>query len=671
MDGSLSRSDSGPTGVGSAHEDLPSQSGPESGISRSPSQPQEPPVSTGPAYDVKEQVRQATDIVDLVGSHLQLRRQGRGYVALCPWHDDSRPSLQVNPDRQSWKCWVCDIGGDVFSFAMKREGVEFPEALRMLAERAGIELNQGPRKKVEPGSADDKQTLYKAAVWAEQQFHDCYLHANEAAEVREYVQARGINERSIERFRLGFAPNDWHWLSNRAANTQFSAEVLSAIGLLGKSERSGRYYDRFKGRLLFPIRDTQNRPIAFGGRILPSIAEKEQLETGRTPAKYINSPETRLFSKSDQLYGLDLARDAVSKSREIVVVEGYTDVVIADQFGLDNVTAVLGTALNERHIQLIRRFADQVTLVLDGDEAGQRRTNEILELFVAAEVDLRILPLPDGQDPCDFLQQHGTEAFRELLSKAVDALEHKITIETTGIDLVRDTHRANLALENILQTIAKAPQAVVGHGGKSRLREQQVLVRLSRQFAIPENELRERCNTLRRRMQSRSSQRATEPTQETTSYKLDSLTPHDSELLEILLAHPDQSEFAVERIGVDELSSEPARKVFALYHEFYAAGEQADFARIMTEIEEPSLKYLVEQLAERAQAKANHAGQDEAARLQGLIQAYHDRRAADENRAQLNTLQNRDLNEEEELDLLLKLKEQQRMRQGISAPTDG
>ena len=358
--------------------------------------------------DVREQIRQSTDIVELIGSYLQLRRQGRGFVALCPWHNDKRPSLQVNPQRQSWKCWVCDVGGDAFSFVMQREGVDFREALQILADRAGIELTRNRQPKAPPGSPQDKRTLYRAMQWAEEQFHSCLLHAGEAGPARDYLQKRSISAESMERFRLGFSPPGWSWLLDRARATEFSAQVLEAVGLCARSEKTGGYYDRFRDRVLFPIRDLQSRPIAFGGRILPGEGEGKA-------AKYINSPETRLFSKSDNLYGLDVARDIVAKQREVVVVEGYTDTVIAHQFGVTNAVAVLGTALGPRHIQILRRFADRIVLVLDGDEAGRRRTNEILELFLAAQVDVRILTLPQGLDPADFLLESGAEAFQELL----------------------------------------------------------------------------------------------------------------------------------------------------------------------------------------------------------------------------------------------------------------
>ena len=236
----------------------------------------EPTVSSG-SFDSKERVKQAVDIVDLVGSHIQLRRQGRNYVGLCPWHDDSRPSLQVNPERQSFKCWVCDIGGDVFSFVMKMEGVEFREALQMLADRAGIQVEKSRRRPIalageaasgtgEPaaggesaGGTADKRTLLQAMAWAEKQYHQCLLESPEADAARRYLQERGITAESIERFHLGFSPLERDWIL-RAAKGEVSSErlqrrarVLETVGILARPAEGGNLYDRFKGRLLFSI----------------------------------------------------------------------------------------------------------------------------------------------------------------------------------------------------------------------------------------------------------------------------------------------------------------------------------------------------------------------------------------------------------------------------------
>lgn len=618
--------------------------------------------------DAKERVRQATDIVGLIGSYLPLRRQGRMHVALCPWHDDARPSLQVNSERQSWKCWVCDIGGDVFSFVMKKEGVDFREALQMLAERAGISLTTNPQAKVQPGSPEDKRTLYQALQWAEEQFHRCLLRSPEAEAARRYVVERGLSPASVERFRLGYAPDSWQWVLERARGTPFSPAVLEAADLVRKSSTTGRVYDAFKGRLIFPIHDSQGKPIALGGRVLPG-------QSTENVGKYINSRETRLFSKSDQLYGLDLVRDTLPKpreEREIIVVEGYTDVIICHQFGVTNVVAVLGTALGMRHINLLRRYVDRVILLLDGDEAGQRRTNDILELFVAEQVDLRILTLPDDLDPCDFLLQRGADPFRALLATAIDALEHKFRVATRGINLTQDTHRANLALEDILSTIAKAPRLQGATTTEMRLREQQLLARLSRQFGIADGELRTRLNDLRRKPASSPQPlRGNAAAPAAPIPKVRDFDPREVELIEILLLHPEFVAQAVQEIELGQLKSAAVRTIYHTFHCVQDVGHTPDFGNVLTELEDPHLKNILVELDERAHAKAAEAQEDALVRLQGLVHHFHQELEAKDRRQKLAALEAKSLSDQEGLAALQHLIAQERNRRGISEPTDG
>ena len=375
--------------------------------------------------------------------------------------------------------------------------------------------------------------------WASAQFHDCLTKSSEGELGRSYLADRDVNADSIERFALGFVPHEWQWLLNRAAS-EFTPEVLQAVGLVSKSDRTGRWFDRFRGRVVFPIRDLQGRPIAVGGRILPQYAEGN-------PAKYINSPETRLFSKSEQLYGLDLARDVVARQRDVIVMEGYTDVVMARQMGVEHAVAVLGTALGQRHIEVLRRFADRITLLLDGDAAGQRRANEVLELFVANQMDLRIVTLPNEMDPCDFLQQHGREKMLELAAQAPDAWEYKIRAETAGIDPVRDTHQANQALENLMATLAKAPSVDKTGSSAQRLREQQILNRLARQFMIDESQLRTRLAEYRQ--QPVFERRSPEP----AASESPALHPFERDLFELLLQAPEAVARVLEAIQEDQL----------------------------------------------------------------------------------------------------------------------
>ena len=610
-------------------------------------------------HDVKDRIREATDIVELIGSHLQLRRQGSGYVTHCPWHNDTRPSLQVNPRRQSWKCWVCDIGGDVFSFVMKREGVDFREALQLLADRVGIALPTAPQAPVSPGSPEDKATLYRAVQWAQDQFHRCLLQDAAAEPARLYLEQRGLTAETIAKFGVGFSPDEWTWLLDRAGHTSFSPQVMVAAGVCGRSEKSGRHYDRFRGRVLFPICDVQGRPIAFGGRVLPPAASD-------TP-KYINSPETRLYAKSDQLYGLQLAREQVARLREIVVVEGYTDVMMAHQMGLDHVVAVCGTALGPRHLKLLKRFADRVILVLDGDEAGQRRTNEVLGLFVGQALDLRILTLPAQLDPCEFLLTEGPEIFRQHLAAAVDALEHKVRSCTQGIDLLAETHRAHQALEEILTTLAGSPQSQLG---ETRLREHQLLARLARQFGVTVAQLRQRLGELRRKTVKRRREDTVEKSPE-PAIGLREMHPRDIELLEILAAQPEYVGEAIARIELGHLHSPPAREIFHTLHQVYEEGRSPDFGNVLTALEDPALKNIWVALDERANAKLEEADEDATQRLNRLIADYH---YALEKKNRPHTeaaLQDKRLDAQEELYVLQMLIAQERTRQGISGPKEG
>ncbi len=569
-------------------------------------------VSFGPAFDAKEQVRQAVDIVDLVGSYVQLRRQGRNFVGLCPWHDDSRPSLQVNPDRQSFKCWVCDLGGDVFSFVMKAEGLEFREALELLAERAGIQLRAlSATRASEPGDPprrgeDDKRTLYRVMAWAEEQYHRCLLGAPEAESGRRYLADRGITVESIRRFHLGFAPDRWDWILERARGTEWTPAILERVGLLRRKELDGGFYDWFRGRVMFSIRDARSRPIAFGGRVLPQLADDRS-------AKYINSPETPLFSKSRELYGLDMARDNFKSAGGAIVMEGYTDCLMAHQHGIANCVAVLGTALGERHLQLLRRYTDSITLVLDGDDAGRRRTNEILDnllaLFEKNLIDLRILTLPEGLDPCDFIATQGSDSFRQLLTQAVDALEHKFRTVTNGLDTLTDTHRASQAAEQMLATLASI-RPTGGATSQALLREEQLLSRIARKFYLPEEKLRSRLSTMRREARRRK----TTPTQSvaTTNKASNSPAPRladlpawDRELLELVFLDPSMRTRLTGLIDPAAITSEAVRQIYAACCRLADEGWENDFGRLLAEFDNPEIKNLLVQLDESCATKVS------------------------------------------------------------------
>lgn len=620
--------------------------------------------------DAKEQVRQATDIVDLVGSYLSLRRQGRNFVGLCPWHDDTKPSLQVNPDRQSFKCWPCDIGGDIFSFTMKIENLDFREALEMLADKAGITLAAN-RPKSPRESQFDRRNLLQAVAWAEKLFHQCLLHSPEAEPAREYLRERGISEESIARFHLGFAPARWDWLLKQS--TEWSPPVLERVGLVVRRQKGEGFYDRFRGRLMFSIRDARSRPIAFGGRVLPNLGGDAVLPDA---AKYINSPETPLFNKSSQLYALDLARDGLTSESGIVVMEGYTDVIMAHQHGITNTVAVLGTALGEKHVPVVRRFTDSITLVLDGDTAGQQRTMQILDdllaLFVEKEINLKILPLPEGADPCDVIASQGCDAFRRSLSTAVDALEHKIQTVTNGLAPESGTHRTAQAVEDILGTLARAfPRGASGNS-TALVREQQILSRVARRFGMSEDAVRTQLTARRREQASRQRVNAFRRPQESSELPSQStplkLKAWEEELLELLLHSPDVLAQLSESLTPAEISNEFCRDVYqhslALMHE----GQLPTFDQLILRTDDPAEKNLLVRCDERGREKSS-SNRDQRVKdlLAWIVRQKQDAR----HQEQLAQLKQNRLDPRHEKELLAELFQNLKSRQAGSSPTEG
>lgn len=618
--------------------------------------------------DTKERVRAATDIVDLIGSKLELRRQGRNYVANCPWHNDTRPSLQINTERQIWKCWVCDIGGDAFNFLMQDEGLSFPEALKKLADRAGIVLAQSPdgkrRKSNEP---DIKAETFRALNWA-QELYQKYLLESPAAEVaRQYLESRGLEFSTIQTFGVGMSPPGWSTLLDRAQRQKLTPHVLEAAGLVLKKD-AGHYYDRFRGRIMFPIRDRDTRVIAFGGRVLPGE------DAG---AKYINSPETRLFQKSHQLYGFDLAQLPIRQSRQAIVMEGYTDVMFAHQCGVLNAVAVLGTALGAPHLTLLKRQnCERVVLLLDGDEAGQKRSDAVLELFLHAQMDVRVLSLPDGLDPADYLKKFGAAELQKLIDNAADALEFKLRRVSAGFDPLVDTHRANQAVEDMLSLLAKVPHSGLISNDAFLLRQNQVLPRLARQFSIPEDTLRGRLTTLRNKQaqfsknQSGSRSRGTEAddTASESRRKLlrpSDLAPFERELLELIIVAPQIAPVVLERVQSGWIQSQAAREMLDAYQKLEFEGVSLEFDSVLNTLEDPSLKSLLVTLYEQANAKLEFTRDSAENRLRVLTHRMGERQDVVRRQQQISQLEQKELSEDDKFDVLQDVIRQARLRQGL------
>ena len=380
--------------------------------------------------DIKLQVQQATDLVRLIGEQIALRPRGKEFIGLCPFHDDKNPSMYVSPAKQIYKCFSCGAGGDAFSFIMNYHKMSFPEALRHLAERAGIAL-QDLRSDAssDPDTPSPRQKLLNANAQALSFFQAIYQHPTHGTAARAYTQQRNISADMIQAFQLGYAPDRWDGLVLTLNDRRWNPSDFEQAGLISQRQRDSSsssavvsrqakssYYDRFRHRLIFPICDALGRPIAFGGRKLR--AEDEP--------KYLNSPESPIFNKSATLYGLHLAKKPIIDSRTAIIVEGYTDVIACHQHGVKNVVATLGTALTPQHITELRRYAEKVILIYDGDTAGIKASDRAVEIFLSEGLDVAIAILPNQLDPADLLNlPDGLAQWQSAVQQATDALEYQ------------------------------------------------------------------------------------------------------------------------------------------------------------------------------------------------------------------------------------------------------
>lgn len=552
-------------------------------------------------------VKQANDIVDVVGGYLVLRQVGPTYKGLCPFHDDHRPSFDVDPRRQRYRCWACGKMGDVLSFVQEFERVGFVEALELLARRAGINLesNSGPSASL------GKAELLDIMRWATRQFHECLLDSTQAEEARRYLGERGLRGDTVRRWELGYAPVSGDWLVQKATESRISLELLEKVGLIAPRSHGPGFYDRFRDRVLFPIRDARAQAVGLGGRVLPGSPL-----ASRGP-KYYNSCDTPLFTKSEQLYGIDLARQPAEKAGYLAVVEGYTDVLMAHQLGVSQVVATMGTALNERHIRQIRRFVSRVVLVFDADDGGDQGVDRALELFASNDMELAVATLPDGLDPCDLLVRDGAEPFRRVLESAVDALEFKLERMVAQEDTASVEGRRRV-VDSVLGVIALA-RPLPGEAGAMKM--ELMITRIARRMGLKEETIWARLEELRKRRRSSEPLRPREEV-DRTSARAAPAPPEERRLLELLLAEPDLVSKAAAMIQPEEISHLGLRRLLAGLFALLAASESPSLDRLRVQLEDSApLVNKAFQLQEAGLARPNRLIE-----LEGLLAHYRQRR---------------------------------------------
>ncbi len=569
-------------------------------------------MAGGSPSEFKEQVRSQTDLVSLVGETVSLSaRGGRGdHVGLCPFHDDHNPSMHVYADRQTYRCWVCDAGGDCFSWVMHFEHVEFREALEQLAARAHLEV---PRRRGPAGpDRDQKSRLYEVLGWAEEQFHRFLLDDPSAARAREYISdQRHLGPEVVSKFRVGFHPPVWDWLQVRAQG-RYRGSELEAAGLVRQRQDGSGLRDDFVDRVLFPIHDLRGRTVGFGGRILPDHAYADA-------PKYLNSSENPVFSKKSLLYGLGMSRDGIRREKSAVVVEGYTDCVTAHQYGVDHVVGTLGTALTDEHVTALKRLSEKVVLVYDGDQAGQQAAERALPRFLAQDVDLRVLTLPESLDPAEFLERHGESAFRELCEQAPEALDFKWQASMARIGTATVDARQRLLAE-MLELIVTAPRLA------GTPREAVILGLVSQRLGIAETELRsalKKQRNLLQNQQQRQPDRAADSAPDGVARRVDAgaerggvadgdqrsigsttrVERAERELIEILLSSPELIERIHEQVRAEEIRDGFLRRLLDVCYQIHDNGDLPTFERVAASMEDPELKRLLVKIDEESRLK--------------------------------------------------------------------
>lgn len=365
--------------------------------------------------DLLEEIRNRCGVVDIISEYVHLKPAGKGFKGLCPFHEEKTPSFMVSPEKQLFHCFGCGEGGNVFNFLMKYEKLSFFEAVKMLAQKSGVPLPVDEEK--ENILHKKKERLYKLNNLVANYYRECLFRTNQGKKVINYFKKRGISDTSVEKYKLGYAPSSWDALSNFLKKKGYYYEELIKAGLIKKSKIEGKYIDYFRDRIIFPIFNLSGKVIGFGGRVLDDSLPK-----------YINSPETLVYNKGSNLYNLNFAKEGIRKKNCIIVVEGYTDVLITQQYGFNNIAASLGTALTAKQIDLIKRFTNAVLIAYDADSAGNMATLRSLDLLVKAGLEIKVIDLPQGYDPADFLIKKGSETFQNLINRSLSLIDYKLKI---------------------------------------------------------------------------------------------------------------------------------------------------------------------------------------------------------------------------------------------------
>ncbi|MGV2337881.1 MAG UNVERIFIED_CONTAM: DNA primase [Planctomycetaceae bacterium] len=562
--------------------------------------------------EFKQLVRSSTNLVDLVSETVSLKplHGGRSYVGLCPFHEDHNPSFNVYPDRQSYRCWVCDEGGDCFSWVMKIEKVSFPEALESLAKRARLEI---PRRspQAEATAGPGRGEALEVAEWAANLMHQTLRTSPVAQAARDYVSKRRLTDETVRNFRLGYHPDDRYWLQDKARGRFSTAQLVAAGIIRPRDGGQGHSTMDLADRLVFPVFDEKGRVVAFGGRVLPGRNDQNR-------GKYWNSWESSIFQKRRTTFAFDKARETIRRQKVAIVVEGYMDCIACHQAGVTSAIATLGTALTEDHVRFLRRFAERVVLVYDSDDAGQRAAERSISQFLAQDLDLRILNVPSGKDPADYLEDHSREEFLKLTESALEAWDYKLqaVVKRSGTDSIASRQQV---LTQMLEFLNSAP------GLAGTVREDLILRTVCWKVQVDERVARQQLSDLRQAARKRLQLRSpAESPEKNTNRSAPASTPSpttpsptrsgstsaairkaERDLLEIILTCPETIDLIRHHIGPDDFTDTRHRQLLELCIDLWKEeGELPETARLISAADsDTSLLSLINAVLDSAEEK--------------------------------------------------------------------
>lgn len=535
----------------------------------------------------KREILDRINIVEVVSEHVTLKRSGRRLIGLCPFHSEKTPSFTVTPDMGLYKCFGCGQGGDLFSFVQARENISFSEAMQILADRAGVELE---KSNASSSSGPGRNDIARVNQWAMRIFRSNLQNETIGAEARTYLQKRNFSDSTLETFGVGLVTDQTTSLINTAKRAGISTELLLAADLIRQSDE-GQFYETFRNRIMFPILDATRRVVGFGGRTL--VDDR---------AKYLNTRQNTLFDKGKNLYGVNVARDSIVAKKRAILVEGYTDCLSAHQAGFTETLATLGTALTTQQVDLLRRYCDEVILLFDSDRAGEEAADRAIRVALPRCVTCRLARIPDGKDPSEFLSRNGPSEFSDVLNEALDALEFKWKRTSARFSGGHSDAQRREAILEFIQIVAEATYGHAIDAIQRGLLINQVahLLRLTREDVsrlLSKMKPQQRQENKITTELSTNHTNATQRTNEHTAW---------SRVLEVLLSEPGTSSTVADWPDCDRIENSRDRRIAQITIQLLKEDDSLSLTDILAHIQDPMDTQRVEELARRGARRGNY-----------------------------------------------------------------